>query len=423
MTKKLDAKKLKKPFSVKAIETWSKPGNYGDGNGLYLQVARAAPGAVSKSWTFRYRDRATHKLREMGLGPLDLVTLAEARAKALEMRKGLLVGVDPSAAKAAKVAQVILEAAKAMTFDQAAKQCIDGKRPGWKSEKHAEQWTNTLATYASPVIGSLPVAAIDLPLVRKVLDPIWATKNETASRVRQRLEAVLSWATVSKYRTGENPARWKGHLDQLLSKPSKVQEVQHHPALPYAEIGAFTALLKVQKGVAAVALEFLILTATRTGEVIGATWDEIDLNKRLWTIPKERMKADKEHLIPLSPRAVEIIKDLAKAKLGGYVFPGGKLDQPLSNAAMLALLKRMGRADITSHGFRSTFRDWAGEQTSFAREVIEAAMSHQLKDKAEAAYARGTMPERRRKLMEAWAQYCGTLKTNADNVIPIMSAR
>ena len=267
---------------------------------------------------------------------------------------------------------------------------------------------NDIATYVSPVIGSLSVAAIDLVLVRKVLDPIWTSKNETASRVRQRIECVLAWATVSGFRTGDNPARWRGHLDHLLPKPSKVQKEEHHSALPYAEIGEFMAALHEQKGIAALALEFTILTAARTGEVIAAHWDEFDKDKLTWTVPAERMKAGKEHTVPLSPRASEIIKGLWKIRTSTFVFPGGKPESPLSNMAMFTNLKRMGRTDITVHGFRSTFRDWAGEQTNFPREVIEHALAHQLKDKAEAAYSRSTMPEKRRKLMDVWAHYCAT---------------
>ena len=430
--------KLKRPFTVAAVNAWKHPGNFADGGGLYLQVATSAAGNITKSWTFRYRDRATGKLKEVGMGPLADRTLGEARDKAAEFRKLLLNGMDPKAEKVAKLTAAKVEAAKVMTFDQAAAKLIADKAAGWKNAKHGEQWTNTLATYASPVLGSLPVASIDLPLVRKVLDPIWTTKNETASRVRQRIEAVLGWATVSGYRTGDNPARWKNHLDHLLAKPSKVQKEEHHPALPYLEAGAFVAELRGQKGVAARALEFLILTAARTGEVIEAKWEEFSEDRKTWTIPAERMKAEKEHIVPLSHRAAEIIKEMSKAQLGAYVFPSAKPDEPLSTAAMAAVMKRMdarkieaegtgwrdadGRAAVP-HGFRSTFRDWAGEMTNFPREIIEAALAHQLKDKAEAAYARGTMPERRRKLMDAWAQYCATAKAAPAEIIPIRSAR
>ncbi len=406
-------------LSAAKVAKHSKPGYLLDGGGLYLQVAQRAPQkpeekrrtpveGVTKSWTFRYRDRVTGKMRELGLGPYPDVSLEEARDKAADQRAILREGRDPKMERDAKRAALKAEAAKGMTFDEAAAACIADKRGGWKNEKHLEQWINTLATYASPVIGSLPVSSIDLPLIRKVLDPIWATKNETASRVRQRLESVLAWATVSGYRTGDNPARWRGHLDHLLPKPSKVQKEEHHPALPHAEIGKFMAALHGRTGIAALALEFTILTVARTGEVIAARWDELDKDKLTWTIPADRMKAGKEHTVPLSARASEIVKGLWKTRTGDFIFPGAKTDASLSNMAMHANLKRMGRSNITVHGFRSTFRDWAGEQTNFPREIIEHALAHQLKDKAEAAYSRSTMPEKRRKLMEAWASYCST---------------
>ncbi len=405
-------------LSAAKVAKHSKPGYLLDGGGLYLQVAprraqknpgekaRSLAAEVTKSWTFRYRDRTTGKVRELGLGGYPDVSLEAARGKAAELRAILLEGKDPKTERDAQRTAMKAEAAKGMTFDQAAARCIADKRAGWKNTKHADQWTNTLATYVSSTIGSLSVAEIDLPLVRKVLDPIWTTKNETASRVRQRIESVLSWATVSGYRSGDNPARWRGHLDHLLPKPSKVQKQEHHAALPYTEIREFMTALHERKGIASLALEFAILTATRTGEVIGACFEEFDLKKRIWTIPPERMKAAKEHTVPLSQRALEIAIELDRTRTGDYVFPGDKKNASISNMAMAAVLKRMGRLDITVHGFRSTFRDWAGDQTHFPREVIEHALAHQLKDKAEAAYSRSTLHEKRRKLMEAWAKYC-----------------
>lgn len=391
------------------------PGYLLDGGGLYLQVARRAStkatkrapsDLVTKSWCFRYRDRSTGRLREMGLGAYPDVSLERAREKATELRAMLRDGKNPMAERARERAVSRAIVAKEMTFDQAAAACISDRRAAWKNEKHAAQWANTLAAYVSPVLGDLPVSAIDLALVRKVLDPIWITKNETASRVRQRIETVLAWATVSGYRTGENPARWRGHLDQLLPQPSKIQKISHHPALPYAQIGDFMAELRSKGGASALALEFTILTATRTSEVIAARWEEFDFKQGLWIIPAARMKAGKTHTVPLSTRTVGILKHLGKHKEGPYVFPGGREGAPLSNMAMAALLKRMNHPGITVHGFRSTFRDWAGEQTSFPREVIEHALAHQLKDRTEAAYARSTLPEKRRKLMEDWAAYC-----------------
>jgi integrase len=404
-------------LSAKQVMKATKSGFLLDGGGLYLQIAQYRQTSdtgrphrtsqkVSKSWIFRYRDRTTGKLRDIGLGRLLDLSLADARLKASEMRRMLLDGKDPKVEKAQHRIAAKVEAARIITFDEAASKCIADKKPSWRNEKHADQWTSTLATYASPVLGKVPVASIDLPLIRRVLDPIWTTKNETASRVRQRIESVLAWATVSGYRTGDNPARWRGHLDHILPKPSKVQAQEHHPALPYRKIAAFFLALQKQNGIAPAALEFLILTAARTSEVIMARWEEFDLERSLWTIPAERMKARKEHLVPLSPRAKEVVQNLAKAQLGPFVFPGLKVGAPLSNMAMIALLERMGCTDITVHGFRSTFRDWAGEQTSYPRELIEHALAHRLKDKAEAAYARSTLPERRRPLMEDWATYC-----------------
>ena len=424
---------LNKLSAAKVAKT-AKPGHLSDGGGLYLQVARRTAkdvqsknptSLVTKSWVFRYRDRAfPTKVHELGLGPYPDVMLEEAREKARELRGLLRHGKDPKSERNAQRAVVRAEAARGITFDQAAAACIADKRAGWKNSKHADQWTNTIATYVTPVIGSLPVATIDLPLIRKVLDPIWTSKNETASRVRQRMESVLAWATVSGYRTGDNPARWRGHLDHLLPKPSKVQKEEHHPALPYAGIGEFMIALHGQNGIAALALEFTILTAARTGEVIAARWEELDKDKLTWTIPAERMKASKEHTVPLSARASELVKDLWRTKTGEFIFPGADLVGPLSNMAMNACLKRMKRTDITVHGFRSTFRDWAGEQTNFPREIIEHALAHQLKDKAEAAYSRSTMPEKRRKLMEAWAQFCQTKESGAaSKVKPLETAK
>ena len=383
------------------VQKLSKPGYHADGAGLHLCV-KATGG---KSWIFRYRYGG--KEREMGLGPLHTVSLAEAREKALAQRKMLLDGVDPLAAKHASEVQRKLAEASVITFDTAATSYIASHRAGWKNEKHAEQWTNTLTTYASPVFGSLPVADITTPLVLRVLEPIWTTKTETASRVRGRVEKVLDWCKTQGYRTGDNPAAWRGHLENLLSAPQKTKKVEHHPALPWREIGAFMQALRTMPGAAALATEFIILTNCRTSEAIEARWSEIDTVEKRWTIPAARMKAAKEHTIPLSDAALAVLQRLkAETKEGEFVFPGGKKNTPLSNMACLALLKRMGRSDLTVHGFRSSFRDWAGEATAHPREVIEHAMSHQLKDKAEAAYQRGSLLERRRVLMADWANYC-----------------
>jgi integrase len=295
-----------------------------------------------------------------------------------------------------------------MTFRECAERYIAAHRVGWRNAKHAEQWRSTLATYAFPIFGDLPVQAIDLGLVMKAIEPIWASKTETASRLRGRIESILDWAATRGYRQGDNPARWRGHLENLLPKRTKVRKVQHHAALPYGRVGDFIQALQQQRGVAAMALELCILTATRTSETIGARWQEVDLRETVWTIPADRIKAGKEHRIPLSAPAVAILQKLAAARSSDFVFPGGKPGQPLSNMALLALLKRMGRPDLTVHGFRSAFRDWAAELTNFPREVCEMALAHAIGDKVEAAYRRGDLFAKRRQLMEAWARFCLT---------------
>lgn len=396
------------------MRSLKEPGRYGDGLGLWLQVSKEG----GKSWLFRFM--LDGKARMMGLGRYGDISLEEAREKARECRKLLLEGNDPIEKRESNRMLDRLARTKVLAFDECAAAYIEANRAGWKNDKHASQWESTLNTYASPIIGKLPVASIDTGLVLKVLEPIWTTKAETASRLRGRIESVLGWATVRGYRSGDNPAQWKNHLDTQLPPRSKVAKVKHHPALPHNEIGAFVASLHAQAGIAARALEFTILTSARTNEVIGATWPEFDLEAGVWTIPAERMKAKKEHRVPLSARTVDLAKEmLPLASDGGPVFPAPK-GKALSNMAMLAVLKRMGRTDLTVHGFRSTFRDWAGETTAYPREVIEHALAHQLKDKAEAAYARGTLFEKRRRLMDDWAKYCRTAKkAEGAKVVPI----
>lgn len=417
-------------LSAKTVSTAKAKGYYADGGGLYLQVSALG----TKSWVFRFT--RSGKTREMGLGPLHTISLAEARDKALACRKLLLEGKDPIEERKSRQSLERLARQKTLTFDECADAYIEANRAGWKNEKHASQWENTLNTYASPIIGKLPVAAIDTGMVLKVLenDQLWTAKPETANRLRGRIEAVLGWATVRRYRTGENPAQWKNHLDKVLPARSKVASIEHHPALSYAETGAFIASLRQQPGIAALALEFAILTATRTSETIGATWREINLDVAVWIIPADRMKAAKEHHVPLSGRAIEILESLRQhAEEGDYVFPGRKESSSLSNMALLAVVRRMNEdkliwkdrngEPIVPHGFRSTFRDWAGETTAYPREVIEHAMAHQLPDKAEAAYARGTLFDKRRRLMADWADYCNKVQpTKADNIVPINSA-
>jgi integrase len=396
-----------KRLTALKVEKEKKAGLYCDGLGLYLQVR--AGGA--KSWIFRYRTNG--KLRDMGLGSVNAVTLAQAREKASACRSMRANGIDPINLKRSEKAKSRAEATRAMTFEQCAAAYIEAHRAGWKNAKHAAQWTATLATYAFPIFGTQPVAAIDTPIVLKVLEPMWTTKTETASRIRGRIESVLDWARVREFRHGENPARWRGHLDHLLPKRGKVAAVKHHAALPYDEVPTFMASLHAEAGVAARAFEFCILTATRTGEVLGACWTEIDMKAKVWTIPPERMKARREHRVPLSDRAMTILHHVKEFSRDEFVFPGGKTNHPLSGMAFLMLLRRIKRDDITAHGFRSTFRDWAAERTSFPHEVAEMALAHMISDKVEAAYRRGNLFIKRRRLAEAWAAFCDSLPENA----------
>ncbi len=406
-------------LTAQQVKARKAPGMVADGGGLYLQVS---PGGA-KSWVFRYQ--IAGKRRDMGLGSVDDVSLAEARDRARDARKQVKDSIDPIDHRRNERAATALENAKAMTFKACAEAYIAAHRAGWRNDKHAAQWPSTLQTYVYPVMGALPVQAIDVALVMKALEqnaatrgcegagggksatPLWTAKPETASRVRGRIESVLDWATARGYRTGENPARWRGHLENLLPKKSKVRRVEHHAALPYGELATFMTELRQQDGLAARALEFAILTAARTGEVIGATWAEIDLEARLWTVPAERMKAGREHRVPLSEPALAILRAMAGVRAGEHVFPGNRAGRPLSNMAMLMLLRRMGRGDLTAHGFRSAFSDWCAEQTNTPSEVREMALAHAVGDKVEAAYRRGDLFEKRREVMAAWGRYAG----------------
>jgi len=387
-------------LSATEVVKFKEPGRYCDGLGLWLQVRDKQ----RKSWLYRYMLHGTP--RWMGLGPVHTVSLADAREKARQCRKLVLDGVDPIGDRRTRKAAAALQAARGLSFQDCAEQYIEAHKAGWKNAKHATQWTATLSTYAYPIFGKLSVADVDQALVLKSLEPVWRTKPETAKRLRGRIQSVLDWATARGYRQGDNPARWRGHLDKLLPARSKVARVKHLAALPYAEIGAFVAKLREQEGTGARCLEFVIVTCVRTSEAIGARWSEIDLSKRLWIIPPDRMKAAREHRVPLSDRAIEILKALPREKGSDWVFIGGRAGTNLSNMAMLALLKRMARGDLTVHGFRSTFRDWAAEQTNFPRDAAELALAHAVGDKVEAAYRRGDMFEKRRKLAQAWATYC-----------------
>jgi integrase len=401
------------------VDKVKQPGMYADGGGLYLRVTPQG----TKNWVLRYMlDRRPHW---MGLGPFPLYGLQEARARALDARRKRHDGIDPIEARRAERARLRLDAAKAVTFGDVAAAYIASHRAGWRNEKHAAQWEATLNTHSAPLM-SLPVQAVDTGLVLKVLEPIWAAKPETASRLRGRIESILDFAKVREYRDGENPARWRGHLAKLLPARSKVRAVKHHAALPYVELPAFLASLRQQAGVAARALEFLTLTAARTGEVIGARWNEIDWPDKTWTVPTGRMKAHREHRVPLSARTLAILEDMQQARRGdtdAFVFPGGKAGQPLSNMAFLMLLRRMEHDDLTAHGFRATFKTWASERTSFQNEIVEAALAHVIGGKVEQAYRRGDMFEKRRRLMQQWTTFCTTEPAgHQGNVTPLRAS-
>jgi integrase len=383
-----------------AVSRARKPGLYADGGGLYLQVS----GAKGRSWLFRYMLRGD--ARAMGLGSAGDVSLATARATAREYRGELQVGIDPIEARKERQGKVRLAAAQSMTFAACAGAYIETHKAGWRNAKHTEQWKATLSTYAYPIFGALPVQQVNVGLVLKAVEPIWRTKTETASRLRARIEAILDWARVRGYREGENPARWKGNIESLLPPRSRVRKVKHHPALPYQEVGAFMVELRTQEGTAARALHFAILTAARTGEVIGAVPGEFDRDITIWTIPAGRTKNGREHRVPLSAPASAIVKDQVANSTGAFVFPGLKPSTHLTDSAMLMLLDRMGRGGITVHGFRSSFRDWVSDHTAYGSEVAEMALAHTIKSKVESAYRRGDLLEKRRLLMADWANYC-----------------
>ena len=399
-------------FVTKAKAGRAKPGKHCDGRNLYLLVEDNG----SARWAHRYLG-ADSKDHWHGLGSLQDVGLKEAREKNDAARKlRLNEKIDPIEAKRAKAMNQRLEAAKAITFQECADKYIASHRAGWHNSKHAAQWKATLKTYAGPIISALAVSAVDTPLVMQVLEQevdgatLWTARPETASRTRQRIERVLDWAKVQGYREGENPARWKDHLKNLLPAKSKVKKVEHHTALPYREMPGFMATLREQEGIAAKAFEFTILTAARTNEALGAKWNEVDLDARIWIVPSNRMKGGREHRAPLSNRVVAILEEMRisspESAADGFVFPGARDGRPLAHTSFQNLLKRMARADITPHGFRSTFSDWVTECTGFPTEMREMALAHAVGSKVEAAYRRTDLVERRRALMDAWSAFC-----------------
>jgi integrase len=387
-------------LTIKRIARLTKPGRYGDGHGLLLQIGTTG----AKSWLLRYERNGRE--RALGLGPLHTINLDQARLRANAARMKLLDGIDPIDDKRAARARQAADAAKVVSFRDCAMQYQLVHEKKWNNRKFRLQFMSSLQAYAFPSLGSLPVATIDKAMVLKCLRPIWESRTTTAERVRRRIATVLDYATASGLRQGDNPARWGGNLEFLLPSPSEIKQVRHHGALPYSEIGVFMSELGKREGIAERALEFAILTAARTGEVIGATWDEIDLKGHRWTIPASRMKTGKEtnkdHTVPLSPRAIEILKALPR-EANDFVFIGSRKGMAIGPNAMRAAL---GRSDITVHGFRSTFRDWAAETTAYPNHVVEMALAHSIGSAVEKAYRRGDLFEKRRKLMDTWAAFC-----------------
>lgn len=405
-----------KRLNALAIAAATGERNLHDGDGLYLRVRKDG----SKSWAFRYM--LAGKPHWLSLGPLRDVTLAEAREKARTLRNRIRDGFDPLADRRTRKAEIVNQIGR--TFDAVADAYIAAHTGEWKNAKHAAQWTNTIRAHASPVIGKMPVDAIGLDEVLRVLKPIWETKSETASRLRGRIESVLDYAAVHKWRTGENPARWTGFLDQVLPAKGKIAPAVHHPAIPYKDMAGFMAALRTKDTMSARCLEWLILTSARSGEARGARWSEIDLAEKVWIIPAARMKAKKEHIVPLSPRCLEMLEELAAQphKPDGLIFPGQIAGKPMSDVS-LAKAMRSIIAGFTPHGCRATFRTWAQETTSYPRELVELALAHVNKDRTEAAYARGPALEKRRHLMETWAQYCAMIPVNQSaEVVPMRRA-
>ncbi len=384
-------------MSPRKVET-APPGKHEDGGGLRLVVSKLG----ARKWVLRFTLKG--KRREMGLGSFPDVSLSEARTKAAEYRTMVASGIDPIRARR-------VEPARIPSFTSCAAQYIRAHRRGWKNAKHARQWVSTLKTYARPVIGPSQVDEIGTEDILNILTPIWTAKTETAKRVQGRIENILDFAAARKFRDVSNPARWRGHLDKLLPKPSRVRTVTHHPAMPYQDLAAFMSELEINKSTSAYALRILILTATRTSEVLNAKWEEVDLDNRIWSIPAARTKTRREHRVPLSKEAVSILSQLPRIAGNPYIFLGSRNGQPLSNMALLQLMRGLGfgadgeKGPYVPHGFRSSFRDWSGEVSSFPRDVAEMALGHTIENKVEAAYRRGDLFQKRAKMMEAWANY------------------
>lgn len=411
-----------KELSALEVGRLARPGKHaffavGGVPGLMLQVT--ATGA--RSWVLR--KLIGGKRRDMGLGGYPARTLAMARQDARDAESKIKAGVDPI--EEARAGQKALAAAraKAVTFKEAATTYIDAQEHGWRNVKHAQQWRNTLETYAYPVIGSLYVADIEMAHVLKILekDDLWTTKTETAHRVRGRIEAVLDWAKGRQLRSGDNPAAWKGNLDAQLASPEKVAKTKHHKAVDLDAVAGFISALRDEAGMGARALEFAILTAARSGEVRGATWTEFDIEGKVWTVPGDRMKAGKEHRVPLSAAAIKLLQGLPRFEGVPYVFAAPR-GGTLSDMTLSAVMRRM-KVDAVPHGFRSTFRDWAAERTGYPAEMAEMALAHTISDKVEAAYRRGDLFDKRRRMMDQWAQFLAKPASAEGKVVAIQSKR
>lgn len=402
--------KVSKELTAMEVNRLTEAGQYPVGGvpGLYLFILGNA-----RDWVLRYS--LAGRRRRMGIGAYPIVTLAQAREKARAAHQLINHGIDPIEDKRKAARALELEKARAITFKDAAIQYIALKEVEWKNEKHRQQWENTLNQYAFPFIGRLPVAEVDQAHILAILEPIWTVKTDTAKRLRGRIETVLDWAKVRKYRTGDNPARWAGHLDKLLPKPSKIRKRRHHPAVPYMDVPHAIKRIHAAPGVAPQALIFTALTAARSVEVFGAKWSEIDIKHKLWTVPAERMKAGKTHRVPLSSQAIQLLETQPRHVNNDYIFPGRKQGKPLSNMSMLKVMRTLQLQDekgqtAVPHGFRSSFRDWAADCTNFAGDVAEMALAHAVEDETEAAYRRGDMLQKRKALMQHWADYCYGLK-------------
>lgn len=407
-------RRVKRPITAKEFEAILRAGKVGRhavGDNLYLSIKDGG----AKSWLFRY---AMHGVRRwMGLGAYHPQSngLVQARSLANDVRAKPISNIDPIAErKQARLAAHVARAIERKTFNVCAAEFIKKNKSKWKNPKHEQQWENTLERYASPVIGSMPIQAIDTPDVLRVLEPIWLTKTETASRVRNRIERVISYATALKYRTGKNPATWRGNLEEILPSPNDIKQVSHYAALPHADLPAFMARLSSMGGFGAELLAFTILTASRTSESTHAEWTEFDFDNALWVVPKERMKGGIEHRVPLSDQALTILERMAQYKFNKYVFPGLREGKSLSTAAMTATLRRLNLGHLTVHGFRSTFSDWVAEETQFSRRAREASLAHKIKNKAEESYQRGDLLDKRRELLQTWADYCLNARLNRD---------